>query len=318
MRKPRSPRVRLSDGGEAASSAQPPRAPHSPRPAPNPPTLGDTLADACGFFVAYNLLDRAPATLRCYEGHAGHLVRVYGSLPLRSWTVGHGQAYIAQRLKEGAAPGTLRLELVVLRRVLTLARQLGRLTAAADELMPSYRARYIPRRRFLSEADFERVLDSFPPERRLWLLLATYGGLRSSEVERCEWQHVDLTNGWLLVPGTKTAGSYRRIPLHGRVRAVLGAVEEHHQGALVPPWRNVRRALAQVCATLGLERCSPNDLRRTFASWLKQRHVDSMVVAQLLGHSSTRMVELVYGRLDTRTLADAVAKLPDGSKPERT
>ena len=60
----------------------------------------------------------------------------------------------------------------------------------------------------------------------------------------------------------------------------------------------------------GLARVSPNDLRRTFASWLKQAQVDSFVVAQLLGHSSSRMVELVYGRLDAKTLEGAVNRLP--------
>jgi len=54
---------------------------------------------------------------------------------------------------------------------------------------------------------------------------------------------------------------------------------------------------------------SPNDLRRTFASWLKQRGVDSAIVARLLGHGSTKMVDLVYGRLDLDTLAGAVALL---------
>ena len=63
-------------------------------------------------------------------------------------------------------------------------------------------------------------------------------------------------------------------------------------------WPNVRRDLAVACRHAGIPRVSPNDLRRTFASWLKQRGVDSMVVARLLGHSSTAMVERVYGRLN--------------------
>jgi hypothetical protein len=55
---------------------------------------------------------------------------------------------------------------------------------------------------------------------------------------------------------------------------------------------------------------SPNDLRRTYASWLKQRGVDSMVVAKLLGHTSSRMVELVYGHLNDATHQAAVQVLP--------
>jgi integrase len=55
---------------------------------------------------------------------------------------------------------------------------------------------------------------------------------------------------------------------------------------------------------------SPNDLRRTFASWLVQNGVPLLTVATLLGHSSTRMVEKVYGRLSAKNMDDAIAALP--------
>src|SRR5262245_44949266 len=40
--------------------------------------------------------------------------------------------------------------------------------------------------------------------------------------------------------------------------------------------------------------------------------VDSAYVARLLGHSSTKMVDLVYGRLSPETLAATVLRLPMG------
>jgi len=64
-----------------------------------------------------------------------------------------------------------------------------------------------------------------------------------------------------------------------------------------------------------LRRISPNDLRRTYASWLKQRGVDSMVVAKLLGHTTSRMVELVYGHLNDAVMQAAVAQLPTFGPP---
>ena len=60
---------------------------------------------------------------------------------------------------------------------------------------------------------------------------------------------------------------------------------------------------------------SPNDLRRTYASWLKQRGVDSMIVAKLLGHTTSRMVELVYGHLNDAALQAAMAQLPTFGPP---
>jgi integrase len=47
----------------------------------------------------------------------------------------------------------------------------------------------------------------------------------------------------------------------------------------VQPWVNVRRDLAAACRRAGIERVTPNDLRRTFASGMKQGGEDSAVVA---------------------------------------
>jgi hypothetical protein len=58
---------------------------------------------------------------------------------------------------------------------------------------------------------------------------------------------------------------------------------------------------------------TPNDLRRTFATWLKQNDVDSAVVAAMMGHSSTAMVDLVYGKLDEASYRRAIARLPGGT-----
>jgi len=58
---------------------------------------------------------------------------------------------------------------------------------------------------------------------------------------------------------------------------------------------------------------TPNDLRRTFATWLKQNDVDSAVVAALMGHSSTAMVDRVYGKLDAASFRRAIRKLPSGA-----
>jgi len=44
---------------------------------------------------------------------------------------------------------------------------------------------------------------------------------------------------------------------------------------------------------------SPNDLRRSYASWLEQGGQDSMLVARLMGNSAA-MVEKVYGHFGNR------------------
>jgi hypothetical protein len=119
---------------------------------------------------------------------------------------------------------------------------------------------------------------------------------------------------WLILPGTKTTKSLRKIPIAQPLGEFL-RVHQEPMGPVVPRWPNVRRDLATACINSGIARVSPNDLRRTFASWLKQQGVDSMTVAKLLGHTSSRMVELVYGHLDSDTYKRAIALLPAPALP---
>ena len=60
---------------------------------------------------------------------------------------------------------------------------------------------------------------------------------------------------------------------------------------------------------------SPNDLRRTFCSWLANNGVTSLSAAKLMGHSSTRMVEQVYAQISTKTLEHALGNLGQVSLP---
>ena len=61
------------------------------------------------------------------------------------------------------------------------------------------------------------------------------------------------------------------------------------------------------CARAGIERCSPNDLRRTCATWLRAAGVAPDLIAPVMGHADTRMVERVYGRLSPQALATRLA-----------
>jgi hypothetical protein len=56
-----------------------------------------------------------------------------------------------------------------------------------------------------------------------------------------------------------------------------------------------------------------NDLRRTFASWSVQAGTPAKVIANLMGHTSTRMVDLVYGRVGPNDYDAAIARLPGGN-----
>jgi integrase len=236
-------------------------------------------------------------------------LRLLGDTPLSSLHLDGVQVFIDQRLAEGAARETLRKEICVLRRALDLAHKRGLLATLPGSLLPRFRTKYVPKKVWLNPRDFERLLASLPPARQTWLLAAVYTGGRLSELVALTWPDVDFSAGRVHLRGTKTERSDRLIPLHPRLAARL-AQERKIRGPVLASWGSVRRDLATACKKAGVPVVTPNDLRRTFASWLVQAGESSYVVAQLLGHSSSTMVERVYGRLAHHTLSAAMAKLP--------
>lgn len=259
--------------------------------------------------LSRGLLDNAEGTKSCYEQRAGHLARLIGETPIASLSHDDLQAYIDKRIGEGAARETVRKELCVFRRALNLARLRGFEAPEAKEILPRFRTRYTPKKQWLSRSQFEALVSYLPKDRAFWVLCAVYLGARLGEIERLRWEDITSDFSAIHVRGTKTAGSDRHLPIHPRLLAELRQ-RRRKAGPVLPHWHNVRRDLALACAALDIPKTTPNDLRRTFASWLVQAGESSFVVAQLLGHSSSTMVERVYGRLAPATLRAAVSKLP--------
>jgi integrase len=278
-----------------------------------------------------NLLDvvergNSPGTYRSYRQKARHLRRVLGDVELADITRDNVVVYMRQRKLERASDSTVHKELVVLRRALLEARERGLWRGEPGTIVPTIKVTYHPRERWLTPDQAELLIREVPRHRRLWIALALFASGSLSEVEATKVEHVDLKAKRLRVPGRKRSTRWRLVPIHPSLLPLLrNAVKNRDAGeSLVKRWPNVRRDLHAAVVRVNtkiaaleskrkpapLPKVSPNDLRRTFASWLKQAGEDSLVVAHLMGHSSTRMVELVYGRLADETYQDAVAAMP--------
>ncbi len=124
----------------------------------------------------------------------------------------------------------------------------------------------------------------------------------------------------MLLRGTKRKTRFRTVPIVSPAQhSLLAYALEHAKGAgeaLFEPWGNVRRDLAYACEEAKIERCSPNDLRCTFASWQVEAGVPLFPIAQAMGHKDTRMLERVYGRQMPEQLAALIARAM-GLPPER-
>jgi integrase len=283
------------------------------------------LADALDYFTEVACASKSSGTKRCYEQKARHLTRLMGERMLDHLNREAIERYIAARLEEEAHPHSIQKELVVLRGTLKSAQPRG-LFHGSLEIVPEFDAQYEPRRTYMTPEQFMTLTDNIqrpigknPSEvrrarwearrvrRTLYVLLIALASPRRGEVESLRWEHVDFAQNRIQIPRGKTVS--RALKIHPVLRLWL---EAHAQdsGPIVEPWGNVSRDLPAICERLKLPRCTPNDLRRTFASWLVQGGESLYVVSRLLGHSSTRMVDLVYGQLDNHTLDRAVDRLP--------
>ncbi len=267
------------------------------------------LEEALGYLIEHSP-DVAEATRQIYEQKAGHLARLLGAdKQVNRLHRDDVAGYIQKRLAENAATATVHKELGTLHKALELAKARGIFVGQVDELFPDFKVDYHPRERWLTEREFHRLLAHLTPPHQLWVILAVYTGARMSEIEALTWSRLDLQGGWVLLPGRKTKGSWRQVPISPILREVLRRAPTTSE-KVVPRWQNVHRSLLLACQRARIDPVSPNDLRRTFASWLAQAGVPLKVIAELLGHASTRMVELVYGHLAKESLRGAVARLP--------
>jgi integrase len=250
-----------------------------------------------------------------YEIKAGHLVRIIGGdHDIATLTLDDVTRYIDKRKTEGACTNTISKELVTLRAALKVARKRKIYGSDPQDLIPTdFAPRYVPRKRWLTTEEFEKLIAALPAKRRPHVAIMVYTGVRLSEAARLRPEHVDLQKRRLFVPGTKTDESAAEIPLSASaVPWFQAALAERQEGqkTLLAPWSNIRRDLRAACDEIEIAPVSANDLRRTFSSWLEQAGVPRSTNARLMRHTTTAMVDRVYAQSAPDQLAAAVDHLP--------
>jgi len=295
-----------------------------------------SLADAIDDFIASRRRKgNAQPTIDMYEKKLGHVARLVGDdttlARIDSSTV---DSYIDVRLAEGASRSTIGKELTSIRGMLKVAKRAGKYPPDISAVMPNgWATDYETRERALTAEEVELLLRNLaaPREKKdrwgnvrvkmgkernslnqaacvAWMIAT---GCRLGEALRAERGDVDLKNGLVFVRGSKTAKSRRYVPITRLTRPLIDQVLAATAGrrVLFDRWSNIQRDLADACEEIGIDRCSPNDLRRTHSNWLRDAGVDNSTIADVLGHVDSRMVDRVYGRLRPEQLAARVKAL---------
>lgn len=174
--------------------------------------------------------------------------------------------------------------------------------------------------RYLDRAAIDKLLAELGDEMRPVAATMAFAGLRVSEALALRWRDLDLDEGMLDVPGTKTEASAQPVPLTAdlvaelkahRRRAAEHGLQRVHRDALVFPHdrRNVLRAVYAAGDRAGLNpdvvsKVSCHDLRHSCAGLLFSAGVSAPKVAAILRHSDVRVTLTTYAGLVETDRAD--------------
>jgi site-specific recombinase XerD len=146
------------------------------------------------------------------------------------------------------------------------------------------------------------ILTQAPQPVLLWSAIACYSGARAIEIAGIDRER-DIADQSLRLRGK--GGKERVVPLHPRLRAILGAwrgpvAEVGERRLSNQAWKSYRR--------IGVE-TSIHRLRAFFATELLKVGVDSRIVQELLGHASLATTQ-IYTLVSPGQMSAAVARLP--------
>jgi integrase len=284
-----------------------------------------TLADA---LVA--LIDdkrrrgRSEHTLATDRHRAAHFERILGTVSLADLASRDVDRYVERRLRETithtspvrtVTRHTVGKELALLRAALDGAKRGGIFAGDPRAVTPArWASGYRPRETYLERDQVDGWLEQLDPAKAARLAWILALGARWGESDRARRDDHDLGRGVVRIRGTKTGASDAFVPVPPQTRDLLDRALRDAPGAdggrLFARWlpSNARREMAAASRRAGVPQVTPNDLRRSTATWLAWAGVPLDVARVVLRHTTARMLERVYARWTPQAAARLMAQ----------
>ncbi len=236
-----------------------------------------------------------------YTVKLSHIARLFGkdSSLASSFEAKRVDDYVRERRLEGAGRYTISKELTVMRMLLKVARRRGEFDREISQVMPvGFHNGYKPRARRLTQDEAWGLIRELPPGPAHYVAFVLATTARDQAVHRARGS--DFLLEGIRIHDYKTSSAARTVPVTPLTEpfARHAFFDVSPDGAVAPGVGSVRHALERACKRLRFEPVTPNDLRRSVAHWFLEAGVPRDVTASFLGHGSTKMLDLVYGKLD--------------------
>jgi integrase len=160
-----------------------------------------------------------------------------------------------------------------------------------------------------------RLLENAVPELLPSIAIGAFAGLRRAELERLDWQEVDLQSGLIEVTASKAKSARRRFVKIQPNLAKWLQPRAQLSGNVTPSGYRVLLESARDAA--GIQEWPQNALRHSFASYHLARFNDAAVLALELGHTNSNLVFQHYRQLVKPKQAERYWKItpaPAGKK----
>jgi integrase len=238
-------------------------------------------------------------------------------LPVSRITTDAAREFAKIRQAEGAANGTVNGSLALLRRMLTLAHEDGKI-----QVRPKIRLLKpgAPRKGFLPRDQFDKLLSHLPENLKPLIMFLYYCGVRLGEAKQITWDQVNLDESLIRLEADQTKNSEARtVPLPAVLVSMLN--ELPHDGPVFDA-TNLRKEWHKACVaarqgTLTKVEGKPDpryngliihDLRRSAIKNLMKAGVNEKVAMAISGHK-TRDVFDRYHIVDVDDVVDAMRRV---------
>jgi len=238
-------------------------------------------------------------------------------LPVSRMTTDAAREFAKQRAEEGAANGTVNGSLALLRRMLSVAHEDGKIQVKPKIHLLKAGA---PRKGFLPRAQFENLLSHIPTNLKPLITFLYYCGVRLGEATQIEWSQVNLGEALIRLEGEQTkSGSPRTVPLPDVLAKMLKRLPREET---VFDATNLRKEWHKACVAAGLGTLTKvegkpdprydgliiHDLRRSAIKNLMKVGVNEKVAMSISGHK-TRDVFDRYHIVDTEDVVEAMQRV---------
>lgn len=286
---------------------------------------------------------KSPKTVTFYEDKSKAVIRGFGKVLAlqedeeKEWTTAELDAkgkdfrlvklsakfldeFIEVRREMEVTELTISKELVCLRSALKIAKRRGLWSGDMQRIVPvGFSPNYQPRKRALNQKELDMLIKELNANAGAVVAFIVATSARFSEAMSAQREDIDLANGIVRIRGTKTEDSIREVPIvtEWQKKLIEHSLEyaESTDKNLFQHWdnSNANRDLEKACNRIKILKCTPNDLRRTCATWLRVSGIPLELVAPVMGHKTTQMVQLVYGRLSGMQLKERMNQVLEGT-----